>query len=314
MTAMIFLFGIVIYLNSAFPKVGPAKELTINQDSLTIEHGKYLANHVAVCMDCHSTRDWSTFAGPIVAGTEGKGGELFDENFGFPGTFYSRNLTPHNLKNWTNGEIYRAFTSGVNKSGNALFPVMPYQSYGHMDINDAKAIIAYLRTLQPIDNQIPPSKASFPMNLILRTIPGEASPQTRPSPDDKNKYGEYLVKISGCADCHTPMNKGVPVFNKKFAGGMEFTMPKVGTVRSANLTPDERTGLGAWTEDGFVQRFKMYEKPENRNIKVNSGEIQTVMPWTMYSGMKESDLRAIYSFLRTLKPMDNQVTKFTSAK
>lgn len=119
------IFGIIllvavagfVYFNSAYPKAGPAPKIKIEYSQDRIERGKYLANHVSMCMDCHSTRDWATFAGPLVPGTEGKGGERYDKALGVPGTVYAKNLTPENLGKWSDGEIFRAITSGVNKDG-----------------------------------------------------------------------------------------------------------------------------------------------------------------------------------------------------
>jgi hypothetical protein len=98
------------YLKFALPDVGPAPEIAIEGTEQQIERGRYLANHVSVCIDCHSTRDWNKFAGPPTPGTEGRGGELFDQSFGFPGRFVSKNITPYRLESWTDGEIFRAIT------------------------------------------------------------------------------------------------------------------------------------------------------------------------------------------------------------
>ena len=64
----------VVYFNLSYPKVDPPSNEKVEVTPVRLERGKYLANHVAVCMDCHSTRDWSKYAGPIIAGTLGKGG------------------------------------------------------------------------------------------------------------------------------------------------------------------------------------------------------------------------------------------------
>ena len=87
------------------------------------------------------------YAGPIIEGTFGGGGEKFGKEAGFPGTLYSKNITPYALHNWTDGEIFRATTSGETKDGKALFPLMGYPAYGKMDREDVYSIIAYVRTL-----------------------------------------------------------------------------------------------------------------------------------------------------------------------
>ncbi|MDX5346784.1 MAG: cytochrome c, partial [Hymenobacteraceae bacterium] len=86
--------GAALYLKVILPDVGPAPEIKVETTAEQIARGKYLANHVSVCIDCHSTRDWTKFAGPLVPGTWGKGGERFDQTMGFPGVYYSRNITP----------------------------------------------------------------------------------------------------------------------------------------------------------------------------------------------------------------------------
>ena len=81
-----------------------------------------------------------------------------------------------------------------------------------------------------------------------------------------------------------------------------------------NITPDEETGIGLWTEDIFVDKFQSMGTPEARHIKPDSMGYQSIMPWTMYSGMTERDLGAIYQYLRSIKPVKNAVEKYTSSK
>lgn len=302
--------GIVIYLYTAYPDVDPPPEITVEETEQQIERGRYLAKHVTVCIDCHSNRDWSKFSGPIKPGTYGRGGDVFNEKMGMPGTFYAKNITPHNLKNWTDGEIYRTITTGVTKDGRAMFPVMPYPAYSNMDPDDVRAIIAYIRTLEPIAYEAPPSEVNFPMNFILRTIPEEADPTERPPTDDSVAYGKYLTTIAGCAECHTPQKQGTDIEGMYLAGGFEYKMP-FGTVRSSNITPHKQTGIGNWDKQQFVDRFKQYDVPAESLSTVQEGQFNTVMPWQMYAGMTEQDLEAIYTYLQTVEPVENRVTKFT---
>jgi len=84
-----------------------------------------------------------------------------------------------------------------------------------------------------------------------------------------------------------------------------------GIVRPANLTPDVKTGIGAWTEEQFVFRFKLYEDSAYVAHKVAEGDFITMMPWMMYSGMEEDDLKAIYAYLQSIPPNENLVTTWT---
>ncbi|MCC6601406.1 MAG: cytochrome C, partial [Crocinitomicaceae bacterium] len=133
---IIIVIALLSYLKFALPDVGPAPQMKVEITPEKLERGKYLANHVMLCMDCHSTRDWDYFSGPMVAGTEGKGGETFDQKLGFPGKYIAPNITPFHLKSWTDGEIFRAITEGVSQDGRALFPIMPHHLFGQLDKTD----------------------------------------------------------------------------------------------------------------------------------------------------------------------------------
>jgi mono/diheme cytochrome c family protein len=295
------------YVKIALPNVGDAPDLKVELTPERIERGKYLANSVAVCMDCHSTRDWTKFSGPITPGTLGKGGEAFDQKAGFPGAYYASNITPHNLGKWTDGEIFRAVSSGVSKDGRALFPVMPHPNYGKLDKEDILSIIAYIRTLPTIVNEVPAPSSDFPMNFILNTIPQKA--QLKPRPDTANQvlYGKYVFTAASCGDCHTKQEKGKPIEGMELAGGFEFPMRNGNIVKSANITPDEETGIGLWTKNAFVKKFKAYAAADYKPHTVAGKDFNTVMPWTMYGTMTEQDLGAIYEYLRTVKPIKNRI-------
>jgi cytochrome c2 len=309
---IIIVAGVASYVKFALPSVGAPENLQIAVTPERVSHGEYLANHVTLCMDCHSTRDWSRFSGPMEPGTNGKGGERFDQKMGFPGVFYSKNITPANIKNWTDGEIFRAITTGVDKDGNALFPVMPYHYYGKMDKEDIYDIIAYIRTLAPIENKTPDHSIDFPMNFIINTIPVKASLVQKPPKSDTLKYGAYLVNAAACMECHTQVDKGQVIPSLAFSGGRLFEMPN-GKVYSANITSDKTTGIGSWTADQFVTRFKTYADPANVT-QISKSDVNTIMPWTMFAGMDTSDLRSIYAYLQTVKPIKNEVVHFVANK
>lgn len=317
-----YLLGILVilsiggfaYLQLGFPKVDPAPELTIEYTPDRIERGAYLANHVTVCMDCHSTRDFSQFSGPPTPGTLGAGGDRFDHAMGLPGVFYAKNITPHGISDYTDGELYRLITTGVTNDNRPMFPLMPYTYYGRMDPEDIYDIIAYIRSLPAVESEIPDSKADFPVNLILRTMPVNATPTKKPDPSDQLAYGAYMINATGCAECHTEVSpQGIIIPEKMFAGGRSFPFPGGAMVTSSNLTQDEETGIGNWTEEMFVARFTQYADSAYVNPKVAPGEFNSIMPWTMYSGMKEEDLKAIFAYLKTVKPIRNEVVKFTAS-
>ena len=303
--------GIYIYLTSFLPSIDAPDDLVIEVTHERVERGRYLANEMMGCVGCHAQRDFTRFAGPIIEETKGSGGEHWSREMGFPGDLYAPNITPTYLKDWTDGELYRAIAAGVDKDGNALFPIMPYHQYGKLPKEDIYAVIAYLRTLEPTVSEFPERELDFPLNIIVNTMPKEPTHELGPS-DDPVSHGEYVISAAACYDCHTMMKKGQYVDEMAFAGGMEFPMPTGGIVRSTNLTPDKETGIGNWTKEAFVQRFTMYADSTYTAHKVKQGEFNSMMPWDYYSKLKKHDLEAIYAYLMSLEPIENRVVKFTS--
>lgn len=312
---ILILICILAFLQLGFPKVDPAPELSIEYTPDRIERGAYLANHVTVCMDCHSIRDFSEFSGPPKPKTLGAGGDRFDHSMGLPGVFFAKNITPHGISDYTDGELFRVITTGVTNDGRPMFPLMPYAYYGKMDPEDIYDIIAYIRSLPTVNSEIPDSEPDFPVNLILRTMPINASPTKKPASSDQVAYGGYLVNASGCVECHTQVNpQGLILQDVKFSGGRSFPFPDGSIVISSNITQDTETGIGNWTEEMFVSRFTQYADSGYVNPKIAPGEFNTIMPWIMYAGMKEADLKAIYAYLKTIDPIKNEVVKFISSK
>ena len=308
---VVILIAGYIYFNAVYPNVDPPKDIKVEITPERIERGKYLANHVAACIDCHSERDLTKYAAPIKPGTEGSGGMVFQGSYG---KVVSQNLTPANLGSWTDGELLRAITCGVTKDNRALFPMMPYMNYNNFSQEDVFSIISYIRTLTPLEKQNPKTELNFPLNLIVKTMPVQAYKSANGvDTSDSITYGKYLVTIASCSDCHTQSNQGKPLPGMEFAGGMEFQLPS-GIVRSANITPDEETGIGSWDKDNFLDRFAYFRDEDAQNVPVDMNkDFNTPMPWLMYSRMTEKDLGAIYDFLRTVKPVKNTVVSFTPA-
>lgn len=309
---VVVIAGLLSYVKLALPDVGEAEDLKIEYTPERIERGRYLANNVSVCMDCHSKRDYSKFSGPLTKGTLGMGGDRFDQTVGMPGVFFARNITPEGISRYTDGELFRVITTGVTKEGRAMFPLMPYPYYSHMDPEDIYSIIAYVRSIPAIKNDVPESVADFPMNFILNTIPKKASPQKRPEKSDVLAYGAYMTNASGCIECHTQVDKGQIIPDLSFGGGREFMFPDGSTIRSSNITPDAEAGIGKWTEEAFIQRFKIYGDSTFVPADIAPGEYNSIMPWTMYGKMEREDLSAIYQYLKTVKPIAQSVIKFTA--
>ena len=311
---IIVIAGGLTFFYSTFPKVSAAKELKVEITPERLERGKYLANHVTNCIDCHSQRDFTKFAGPVIPGTEGMGGEAFDgAKANIPGVIYAKNITPAGIGDWTDGELFRTITTGVTKDGTSLFPLMPYLNYRNMAEEDIYSIIAYIRSLKPIENKVPERKLDFPLPLVVKTITTDLTGPMPSSPDPSNELeqGKYLANAAACIECHTKMEKGEIKPGTEFAGGFTFCLDNM-CVTSSNITPDKETGIGLLTKEQFVDKFKFYRDVSAQNIPVGKGGNNTAMPWTQLCGMSDADLGAIYTFLRTVPPVSNKIEKYSA--
>lgn len=286
---------------------------TLDKDSIKImtERGKYLAHYVCGCIDCHSQRDYKKFSGLIVPGSEGKGGEVFNEIYAIPGVVFARNITPDTINGigkWSDEDIIKAITMGIKKNGDTLFPTMPYPHYNQMSKEDINSIVAYIRTLKSNNNKVPDRYLSVPVSLAYPPLPSNSLENNiKPDVSDMVKYGAYVVNSAACMDCHTPMEKGKYKMDELFSGGFTFNLGTFVT-NSANITPDSLTGIGKWSEEMFLDKFKNYRDPAQ--YVSNPGKINSIMPWSLFSKMDDFDIKAIYRYLRTVKPVKHLVEKY----
>jgi len=286
------------------PFIGPrARSLTNRVFERTPERwsrGKYLVESVNACLDCHSPHDWTKHDAPITPGMVGAG-EDFSSMKGLPGTVVPPNLTPDpetGTGTWSDDALARAIREGIGHDGHALFPMMPYQHYRHLSDEDVASIVVYLRSLPPVRNPLPKTEIIFPVRYLIRAVP---EPITAPVPDpdvsDQVRRGAFLVDIAGCVDCHTPVDRGQPLPGMDFSGGQIFEGPW-GRIATANLTPDP-SGIPYYDETLFLQAI--------RTGYVKARPLNQIMPWHIYRGMTDEDLKAIFAYLKTLKPVRHVV-------
>jgi mono/diheme cytochrome c family protein len=130
------------YVYWALPRVAATNlELHAADSSEALARGKYLAENVAICMDCHSTRDFSRYSGPVDPSTHGVGGEVFGHARGFPGEIVAGNITPDNktgIGAWSDAQLAQAITGGVAADGRALFPLMNYAGFSQLCRSDRR--------------------------------------------------------------------------------------------------------------------------------------------------------------------------------
>jgi mono/diheme cytochrome c family protein len=261
-----------------------------------LERGRYLALARHGCVFCHSERDWKAPGAPPRADRQGAGVVWSAE--GMP-WLTAPNLTPDpetGIGKLSDDAVARAIREGVGHDGRALFALMPYADFRRIPDEDIAAIVVYLRSLAPVRNPLPRSALPFPLGLIMRGVPEPlAGPVAAPDLSTPEKRGEYVLRTSACHHCHTPMKQGQLDMALDMAGGNPYPSPQ-GTIAATNLTTDP-TGIGNYDEATFVAVMKTGK----------FGTLHPIMPWTAYMGMTEEDLKAIYAYLRTRKPVSHVV-------
>lgn len=304
-TLLIFagVLALVITLTMGWrPLIGArARALTDSQFERTParqERGKYLVESVAGCFDCHSEKDWNAPGAPPVQGKAGAGKDWSVD--GMPWLVVS-NITPDRetgAGDWTDDMLVRAIREGIGHDGRALFPVMPYLSYREMSDEDVASVVVYLRSLAPVRNPLPQTTIPFPLSRLILSAPAPVT-EIVPQPDssDAFKRGAYLVGLSGCAGCHTPQDDGRVIAGLEFSGGYLLKYPG-GEVISANITP-HATGIEYYDEQLFLEMM--------RTGHVRARTLNAVMPWFYFRGMRDEDLKAVFAYLRTLKPVNHAI-------
>lgn len=267
-----------------------------DQEAL-VKRGAYLVNGPAACANCHTPRnpDFSLKQGMDFAG----GFELVDPAF----HVFTANITPDpdtGIGKWTDEQIIKAIREGVDPEGHVIFPPMPVPTYNNMSDDDVKAIVAYLRTLKPIHNEVPESTWNIPQQAMPPAKGAAAPPMS-----DKVAYGGYIVNsVAHCFECHTtPGANGAPDFAHHLgAGGMSIELGPNMAIRTANITPDPETGIGKWTDEQIKTAL-------TEGLTPTGGHISPPMPFPWFKNMTPEDLDAVVAYLRTIPPVNNKVER-----
>lgn len=298
---IVLLAGALVALVGVRPLLGPkSRSLTDRKFHFTperLERGRYLAENLMLCMDCHSAHDLSTPPYPV---TEPYAGEVFPLE-GLPGRIVASNLTPDpgtGIGNWTDDQLARAIREGIGHDGRALYPLMPYPWFRRLSDEDLASVIVYLRSREPVHKPLPKTEIIFPVKYLIRSLPQPLhEPVPPPDLSTPEKRGEYLVTMAACFDCHTPQRRGEPIPELAFSGGFDLRGPW-GRVASSNITPDP-TGIPYYDEELFLQAM--------RTGHVRARKLHDLMPWTYYRNLTYEDLRAMFAYLKTLSPVAHRV-------
>jgi mono/diheme cytochrome c family protein len=240
----------------------------------TLARGEHIVRFVSGCADCHGSH---------------LGGQVFLDDPSFA-TIYASNLTTGiggAGSIYTDTDWERALRKGINHEGRALAPMMPAEATQHFNDEDLGSIVVYIKSLPPVDNVLPKPSYSplakiltgagvFPLapDLVAKVTRLEPSPEIAVT----KEYGHYLANIAGCTTCH-----GV-----NLTGGEHPAHPGL-------QTPNLSGGNAAsWSQEEFKQTLRTGRTPEGKDLNLE------LMPWTMYAGMTDNEVEAMWLWLESL--------------
>jgi cytochrome c553 len=264
-----------------------------------VSRGAYIVRNAAVCGQCHAAEPRRDPDGPLSGGMEFKDWRI--------GTARAANLTPDTatgLGTWSDAEIVRALRNGQRKDGRLMTPVMPYEWLHLMSDRDAVAVARYLKSLAPIRHQVRQSPSIW-LRLGRAFFLGAKAPVavSEPPRSATAAYGGYVSRhVALCADCHTALTglRSKPDRRRVFAGWAD--PPGVYPENPANITPDSATGIGLWSEQDFLTTL-------HSGVNPRGDSLHPFMPWRQVRRMTDTDLRAIYRYLRTVPPIQSHVPR-----
>ena len=281
----------------------PFPDIKASKDSAVIARGKHLVFGPAHCMDCHSTANNDSLLNlgqdiPLTGGVV----------FKLPvGDIYSKNITPDKetgIGKYSDEAIARILRYGVHADGRAVYEFMAFHDASDEDLT---AIISFLRSRPAVKNEVPKHDLNFMGNLVQAYMIKPNGPHgdvpKSVVEDSSAGYGKYLAhNIANCNGCHTARDLAGNAIGELFAGGSPIE-ERLGTYLPPNITPDSSSRIFNWSEENFIARFRLGRIVEG-----------SPMPWSAYKGMSDTELKAIYNYLQTLKPVRNVIASTFTPK
>jgi len=289
---------------------------TIPRTPERLARGKYLVQGLALCTFCHSEYDFTQRPPKARAGTLGGGNVFSAAEIGLPepNRIVAPNIssdTEFGAGTWKDSDFVRALRQGIGHDGRTLFPMMPYQYFREMSDEDLASVIVFERSLAPVHVQRPKTVLTDEIRKTFHSFPPVAH-VAEPNKADRVAYGKYLATVGHCDGCHTPTDeKGDPLPGMYLAGGADMSGPwgpdpaKIINVASMNLTPDP-SGISYFDEKMFISVI--------RTGKVGARPLANIMPWGYFRNLTDDDLKAIFAYLRTIKPVQHRIDNSEPAK
>jgi mono/diheme cytochrome c family protein len=278
----------------------PAAAQPMSASPAEVARGKYVFGATGGC-GCHT----------VPKGPPNAGGRRYDGPFG---TVYATNITPDRktgIGTWTDEQIATAIRLGRRPNGERLLPVHPFPVFNGMAEEDLRALVAFLRTVPPVNRPNEPKRITMPLfeSVFLPAWLAAFAPRETPPPKAPTSglaRGEYLVRAVGhCGECHTPRTVTMATDNSRFLGGNpkgpeDQAMP--------NITPDSDTGIGRWSVEEIAYYLGTGNKPDG---DVAGGLMAEVIEGTLagYKDMTQDDLLAIARYLKSIPPVRNRIGK-----
>ncbi|HNB81817.1 MAG TPA: hypothetical protein PLP14_06955 [Chitinophagaceae bacterium] len=309
---LLLIIGIVVFVQFTWQKKfdAPYPDIKASTDSAVIERGRYLAFGPAHCGTCHV---------PMNKIMDVENGEQIPLSGGWelsipPGTFRAPNITPDKetgIGKLSDGEIARILRHMVGADQRCILPFMPFAELSDEDLT---AVISFIRSQPPVHHEVKKNEFTFLGKAVMAfgMIKPEGTKGTPPARvviDSTAEYGKYLCNyVANCVGCHTKRDMKTGAFlGESFAGGGYFEADQFSEGKSfvsPNLTPDPETGImNGWTETTFINRF--------HQGRIHKG---SPMPWGSFSRINDLELKAIYRYLQSLKPVKNKIPKIVYQK
>ena len=269
-----------------------------------VARGKYIFGAAAGC-GCH-TEPVKTEAARVL----NAGGRRYDGPFG---TVYSTNITPDRqtgIGGWTDEQIIAAIRLGRRSNGERLIPVHPYPVFNGLAETDLRALVAYLRSVPPVNRPNTPKRITVPLfeSVFLPAWLAAFAPREVPppvAPTSGLPRGEYLVRAVGhCGECHTPRGMTNATDNSRFLAGSPKG-PDGDPV--PNITPDRDTGL-KWSEEEIAEYLGTGNKPDGDVAGGLMGEVIQGSS-TGFRDLTKEDRLAIARYLKSIPAVRNKVSK-----
>jgi hypothetical protein len=210
------------------------------------------------------------------------------------------NITPDvetGAGKWTDDMFARAIREGIGHDGRALGSPMWYWAFSSLPDEDLASVVVYLRNIPAVKNKLPKRKVSLKLQKQYVKDPLPVfNPVLPPDVNNEIEKGKYLVKVADCSGCHTAWEAPV---NPGLFGGGNFIERQNDSTFSSNITFDQ-SGI-SYDENIFIQIIRSGK----------SGTLSGVMPWIVFKNMTDEDLKAIYAYLKTMKPVRHYVNNIS---